>query len=99
MWVLPDGTTRGVLTKMPLGGNQCLFIKEVAGRPKLEKGSLHSSLVIVSFSIKEVLPVSNLSPIWGGLGALLTSCLGTPLPNPIFLMIVSPQGTGSSSCL
>lgn len=58
MWVTPAGTTRGVLTKTPLVGNQRhLFIKEEAGGPKLEKGSLHSSLVLVSFSTKKVLPV------------------------------------------
>lgn len=45
--------------------------------------------IIVSFPVREVLPVSNLSPSWGRYRTSATSHLGTPLPKPISLMIVS----------
>lgn len=48
-------TTRGVLTRMYMVGNWHSLVKEVAGRPSLEEGGLHSPLVIVS-TIREVLP-------------------------------------------
>lgn len=94
---MPAGITRGLLTRIPLAGNRYSFIKEVADGPRLEKSSPHASLVIVSFTIEKVLHVSNLSPTCRGSA---TSRLGSPLPIPIFLMIVflSPQGMGSSSC-
>lgn len=74
-------------------------MKEVAGRSSLEKGGLCPSLVAVSFTNKEVLPASSLSPTWAAdvYELCYGGCLGPPLPDPTFLFL-SLQGMGSCSC-